>query len=346
MHRSLLPLFAGFSVVLTATAQENKNAPPYVPPVPSLTPAQIANVLKQLEDLEKTILAQRGVSLGAIIQKLHSAAASDVSAINFVAECEKLVQVKLKNADRKEAMKIDQRKEAEKREPKAGVEAEKEGDIGTALSLALEYLALTLEARDVKDLSTMVPRITSFHQALIARGKKLKGRAGELIMQPITGGGGGRRGPEFHYVIEAYQLDQFLHRQDWPETPGDIATMYDKVIIQLARDKKKEDMAGLWDAAINNEATFRRLRLADGEFSVWETSASPNLRWRKAEDLAQNGPNPVTGMAEMLKVIKDYPNHPASPDWVKELRDMVAPPAAEAPKTGEDANKASTAAAQ
>jgi hypothetical protein len=150
-------------------------------------------------------------------------------------------------------------------------------------------------------------------------------------------------------VIDAYQLDQYLRRTDWPTVPGGIVEMYDKVIIQLARDKKKDDMATLWDSALNNEATFRRLRLAEGEFTVWETSAYPNLRWQRAMDLAQNGPNPVTGMAEMLKVIKDNPTHPNSPEWVKQLRDMVSPPTGDTPKAPgapEDAGKAATAAVQ
>ncbi len=352
MHRTLLPLVAGLGLALTASAQENKNAPPYVPPTPTLTPDQVTNVLKQLDELEKSILSQRGTTLSTIIQKLHSAAQSDTSAINFVAECDKLVNVKLKNADRREAQRIDQRKEAEKREPKAGVDADREGDYGAALRVCLEYIALSLEARDVKDMGAFASKITAYHQALLSYGKKLKGRAGELIMQPIIGGGGGRRTagqlqlPELRVVIDAYQLDQYLHRNDWPLVPGDIAAMYDKVIVQAAREKKKEDIGSLWETGINTEASFRGLRLAEGEFKQWQASTYPNLRWHRAEDLAQNGPNPVTGMAEMLKVIKDYPNHPNSPDWVRQLRNMVSPPTAPTPKAPDDGDKATDAAAQ
>ena len=334
MHRSILSFIACVSVIGTATAQENKNAPPYVAPTPTLTEDQVTKVLKQLDDLEKTIAAQRGNTLGAIIQKLHTAASSDSAAINFAIECEKLVTVERKDGDRNDARKLDQKKEAEKREPKAGIEAQKDGDFGTGLRLCLEYLALTLEARDVKDLATIVPKITAFHQNIISRGKKIKGRAGEMLMQPL-GSGGRRGGAEMRAVIDAYQLDQFIRRPKWPTVPGDIVDIYDKVIIEIARDKKKEDMATLWDTALNTEAGFCRLRMADGEFAVWEQSIYPNLRWQRATDLASNGPNPVTGMAEMLKVIKDYPNHPNSPDWIQTLRTMVSPP-----KPGEETTDA------
>ena len=184
-------------------------------------------------------------------------------------------------------------------------------------------MAISLEARDVKDLATMIPKLTGFHQTLIAQGKKVKGKAGEMLMQNVTGGG--RRG-EMRAVVEAFQLEQYLNREGWSRVPGDIIASYDKVIIDNARKYKKEDMPALWDTALNNDATFRRLRMTDGEFSVWEASAYPDLRWQRATDLATNGPNPVTGMADMLKVIKDYPNHANSPDWVKQLRDMVSPP--------------------
>lgn len=346
MHRTITSLVACLTVAGSAFAQENKNAPPYEAPKPALTPEQVEKVLKQLDELEKSILASRGSTLGGIIAKLHAAAASDAAAINFLTDCDKLVNVERKDGDRKDAKQIDKKKEAEKREPR-GADADKDGDFGTGLRLCLEYLALTLEVRDLKDLSTAIPKITAFHQNILSRGKKIKGKAGEMLMQAVgTGGGGaaagGRRGGgpvEMRVVIEAYQLDQFIRRPNWPLVPGDIIDMYNKVIIENARQNKKEDMATLWDTALNTEASIRKLRLADGEFSVWEQSTYPNLRWQRATDLASNGPNPVTGMAEMLKVIKDYPNHPNSPDWVRQLRSMVAPE-----KTEEVADKDATAA--
>ena len=321
MSRSIPCLLACLALAHSACAQDNKDAAP-ASPVSGLSPAQIANVLKQLDELEKGILSQRNSSLSGIISKLRTAASSDAAAINFVAACEKLVNVERKDGDRKDAKKIDQKKEEEKRQPR-GPDADKEGDYGLALRLCLEYMALSLEARDVKDLATMIPKITAYHQTLIAQGKKIKGKAGDMLMQSVTGGG--RRG-EMRVVMEAFQLEKYLNREGWSRVPGDIVAMYDKVIIENARKNKKEDMASLWDTALNNDATFRRLRMTDGDFSVWEASSYPDLRWQRATDLANAGPNPVAGMADMLKVIKDYPSHANSPDWVKQLRDMVTPP--------------------
>ena len=69
---------------------------------------------------------------------------------------------------------------------------------------------------------------------------------------------------------------------------------------------------------------YRKERLPEGELTVWQQQEYPNLRWLRAKDLVRNSGNPVNGMAEMLKVIKEYPNHASSPAWVVELRNMVS----------------------
>jgi len=297
---------------------------PAAPPAPQLTPAQADNVLKQLSDLEKSIMQQRGTSLTSIIQKLRTAASSDAAAINFIEECDKLVNVERKDGDRDDARKIKERAEQVKR-GETKKEEEKDGDLPAALRMCLEYLAISLEAADVKDLASMTSKIQSFHQSLISHGKKLRGKAGEMLMRPITAGGGGRRAGDLSVgvVVEAYQLDRYLHREGWPLEPGNIVRMYERVLIKPSLEAHKEDIGSLWDTAINNEGLFRKARMTEGEFSVWQQQEVPALRWQRATDLFNGGPNPVTGMAEMLKVIKDNPSHPLAPTWVSSLRELV-----------------------
>lgn len=321
-----------------AGAQSTEPAPAPAAPTPQLTPAQADNVLKQLADLEKTIMQQRGTNLGSIIQKLRTAASSDAAAINFIEDCDKLVNVERKDGDRDDAKKIQQKAEQAKR-GETKKEEEKDGDLPAALRLCLEYLALSLEAADAKDLASMTSKIQSFHQALISHGKKLHGRAGEMLMRPLGGGGGVRRGGDISIgvVIEAYQLDRYLHREGWPLEPGNIVRMYEKVILKPSLEKHKEDIGTLWDTAITTEASYRKARTTESEFTIWQQQEVPALRWQRANDLFTDGPNPVAGMAEMLKVIKDNPTHPQSPAWVASLRGIVnqaagrTPPEAETP---------------
>ena len=342
MKTTLLLFTATLTAAAVLHAQAPAAAPAPAPAVkPTLTPEQVNNVLKQLADLEKNILQQRNASLSGIIQKLRSAAGSNAAAINFIEECDALVNVERKDGDKKDELRIKQKAEQAKR-GETKQEEDKEGDHATGLRLCLEYIALSLEAHEAKDLSTMAPKIAAFHQTLMDQGKKLKGRTGDMLMQPIGrqgggGGGGGRRGggggaqPEVGVVIEAYQLSPYLRTEGWPLEPGNIIGMYDKVLLKSVREKKPGELAASWDSAINTEAGFRKERMAEGDFTVWQQQEYPNLRWMRAHDLLANSGNQVMGLAEMLKVIKDFPNHPGSPGWVTELRSLVAPVKTDAP---------------
>lgn len=117
-------------------------------------------------------------------------------------------------------------------------------------------------------------------------------------------------------VIDAYQLDRYLRREGWPMEPGNIIRMYQQVILKPSLKKHKDDIATV-DSAINAEASFRKERLPEGEFAIWQQNEYPALRWMRAVDLAASGSNPVNGMAEMLKVIKDHPGDPCITEWIK-----------------------------
>ena len=299
-------------------------ATPAAPPAdqPLLTPDQMKNVLTQLDELEKTILAQRGANLGGIIQKLRAAAGSDAAALSLIEDCEKLVLVERRDGDRDDAKRIEQRIQQSKKGETKKAE-NKEGDEMTGVRLSLEYLALTLEAHESRDVKDMIPKALAFHQSLLAQGEKLKGRAGASLMAPVGGGGG--RGVGVGIVVEAYQLQRFLQREGWPLQPADIMGTYERLILPTIRESRKEELAASWDTALNNYATFTKARMPEGEFAVWQSQTYPELRWGRAQDLFQNGPSPVIGLAEMLKVIKEFPNHPSSPRWIVALRGIVAP---------------------
>jgi len=324
------PLLASLVVVsasLPLAAQDPAPAAAGQPDAKSLlTPEQMKSVLTQLDELEKTILAQRGASIGSIIQKLRAASASDAAALSLIEDCEKLVMVERRDGDRDDARRIEQRIQQSKKADTKKSE-DKEGDEMTGVRLALEYLALTLEAHEAKDIKDMIPKALAYHQTLLSQGEKLKGRTGGSLMAPVSGGGRGGVG----IVVEAYQLQRFLQREGWPLQPADIMGMYDRLILPSIRQDKKEDLATTWDTALNNYATFTKARMPEGEFVVWQQQTYPELRWQRATDLFENGASPVIGLAEMLKVIKEFPHHPSSPTWVKTLRGLVDPPKVDAP---------------
>jgi hypothetical protein len=293
----------------------------------ALTDEQRTNVLKQLDELEKSILQQRETSLSPIINQLRASASSDTAALNFMKECDELVNVKWKEGDSQDKKQVEQREAKLKRQTESdSEETEKNGDDVLALRITLEYLALSLEAYDSKDFSEMVPKLTAYHQSLLSAGEKLHGRAGVAVMQSLTAGGpqradNKRERIDLNIVIKAFQLSRYLDLEDWSYIPGDIVGQYMKTIIKQAKSKDK--LFTLWDAALNTEASFRKARLFPGEFTAWHSSEYPLLRWQRAIHLKENGADPVQGMAEMLKVIKEYPKHADAQQWVAQLRQMV-----------------------
>jgi hypothetical protein len=333
--KKLSILVLSLAALSLTTLSGQDTAPPLVRP--ELKPEQVANVLKQLDDLEKTILTQRGGDLGGIIQRLRAAASSEAAAINLLADCDKLVNVDRKADDKDSKEQAERRAEQQKKRQEAATKEDQErnGDAGVALRLALEYLALTLEANEAKDLATMVPKIQTFHKSLLASADKLKGRAGDSLNQPVGtgadagGGGQGRRGGaptgDVGLVVEAFQLAPFLRRQGWPMVPAAIMDHYDKLMLKPAREKKPDDLASLWDGAMATEAAYRKARMFEGEYALWAQNEAPALKWAKAQDITRYSSAPVNGLAEMLNVIRAYPKHASAPQWVQQLRSLVSP---------------------
>ena len=332
----LLAASLAFAVGMTPISSPAQDAPPPPTGPIALKPEQVSNVLKQLEELERTILSQRGTNLSAIIQKIRSAAASDAAALNLIADCDKVVNVDRKADDREAKEQAEKREEQQKRKQEPDKEDEKKnGDANLALRLSLEYLALTLEANEAKDIATMVPKLQTFHQSLLASAPKLKGAAGEMLRRGGGGGGGGgggRRGGgggppagAIGLIVSAFQLEPYLNPPNWSRNAGDVIDHFDKVQLKIAKAKKPEEIPALWDTAINLEASIRKESMYEGEYNLWVQTEVPLLKWKRAEDMVQYGQTPITGLAEMLNIIKTYPNHPDSPKWVERLRSLVKP---------------------
>jgi len=98
----------------------------------------------------------------------------------------------------------------------------------TGVRLALEYLALTLEAHEAKDIKDMIPKALAYHQTLLAQGRSSKAAPVPSLMAPVSGGGGGRGSVGVGIVVEAYQLQRFLQREGWPLQPADIMGTYER----------------------------------------------------------------------------------------------------------------------
>lgn len=281
--------------------------------------------MKQLTELESQIQQMRGSTLSTILQKLRGAVASDQAAMNLYLECDTLVNMDRKEVDKAEARRREEamQKNLERKGGSGGGggNAQNQGDFATAVRLQLQYLILTLEAHESSDeeLPKMVPKVQTYLQEVVASAPKLKGQALNYLRAPL-GGGGGRGGNPF---IEAFQLDRYLNRKGWSNRPLDFADIYTQTIFPAAEEANKEALPGLYDARINVEATFRQESMFEPEFVLWKQNELPALYWQRAVYLFEKGPSPINAMADMLKLIKEYPSHADAPSWLKDLRQRV-----------------------
>lgn len=312
--KSAILLMLASATILSAQSPAASETPAAAA-APKLTEAQVNSVLDQLKVLEADILAKRGSNLSAVLAKLSSAIASDQAAIKFYTDCDVLV-----NSERKEASKSEARQRAEQveknmeRKSKAGAgSGDEEGDNGIALRLGLRYLMLTLEAHEAKDddFKKMVPKLQSYIQDLVASAPKLHGRAFGVINRACA-----PNSP----VVEAYQLDRYLNREHWSRDPSNIGGMYQATLFYIAEAEAKDSLPTIWDSRINNEAAFRKEQMSEPEYILWLQNELPALRWDRAAYLYENGPSVINAMADMLKVIKEFPAHADAPKWVNQLR--------------------------
>lgn len=316
MKSPLPSLLVSLGFSLAASAQ-NAPAPEQAPPPPpevKLTAEQVETITKQLADLEMQIGQLRTQNLGGIIEKLRSACASEAAAAAFHAECEKLVNVDRKDLDREEARRAEERIERMS-EQRRNADPKNEGDINLALRIQLQFLLLTLEAHETKDRTPLIGRLQSHIQQVVASADKLKGRAYDILSSPVAS----ERNP----VVAAYQLQNYLRVPQWPNSAIDFAGMWNATLLPWFKENKPEELAALWDNRILVESTLRKGQLSDAEFLLWSQNELPSLRWTRAEYLYENSPTPINAMADMLKLIREFPGHPDSPKWLDAMRERV-----------------------
>ena len=288
----------------------------------TLTPEQLTNVLKQITQLEDQIAAMRDGRLAAALQKIRAGVASPRDALNLFMECDKIV-----NADRKELDKAEARRRQEMMERREKNDnAEDDGQFSQAVQLGLKYLALTLEANELKaeDKAAMIPKLQAYIQELVASAPNLRGRSLQYLASAVND-----RNP----IVDALRLSPFTKPRDWSPQAMDIGGMYKNTLLPTAEKYKPELLPTLWTERINAESALRKETMPAPEYELWLQDDVPALRWERASYLVEKGPSKINAMADMLALIKEFPGHADAPGWLSELRKSLNEVAPEAPSS-------------
>jgi hypothetical protein len=322
--KASLPLLLALLLLSPDAASAQTPDTPAPRPAVTLTPEQIDLITKQLGELEGQIDKMRNDNLATVLQKLRAAVSSDAAAMSFFLDCEKLVSVDRKDMDRDEARRAAERIERAK-DTRRAAGVDEEGDPGLAIRLQLQYLILSLEAHETKDRAAMIPKLQAYIAEVLAAAPKLKGRAFNQLSTDLRG----NRNP----VVSAFQIQRYLDVPEWTTNPADLAGMWERTILPWHLENKPSELPALWDNRLTAQATVLKAIMPEAEYALWLQSDYPALRWERAEYLVQKGPAPVNGLADMLKLIKEFPGHPDAPKWLKSLRAYIessadAPPSA------------------
>jgi hypothetical protein len=338
MKHALTALLLSPALLLAQPASpERGGSTPHKPAeAPKLTNDQMASIMKQLDAIETQVVKNRGDSLGTALAKFRQAMAGDREAVELYQAC-----YKLEHFDRKDLKQTDFQEWKDKNE-----ERFKDPDFVTGLRLQLEYLTLSIQAQDAKDMAAAVTGLQAFiPKAIVAVQDSMKHSASGAVEEKDKGrpgrpqGGGARQGNagqggqllvQLRQSVKAtdfskaYFLDDFLKLDAWEYAPLGIEGIYTKVILPYYLENKPTELAAQWDARINAELVLNKGVQSETEYQVYYKETQPILNWAKAQYLFSNNINPILAMADMLKIVRDNPTHPNAASWLKQLRDAVA----------------------
>lgn len=289
----------------------------------ALTPEQIANITKQLDQLEDQILKNRGDALNTALAQFRSGAASEKAAVDFYISCYKLV-----NFDRKDLKVSDFQAWKDRSEGLL-----KDPEFATALRLQLEYLVIAIQAQQTEDPSSLVPSVQAFLPKAVAAVQNATKHTASGAIASADSRKGGRPADRLIKTLEqsvknsefskAYLLENHLTLNDWEYGPLNIAGIYDKIILPNYLKHKPAEISTQWDNRISGILTLRKATQSETDYQVFYSQTYPDLCWSKATYLLSKNLEPVQALASMLKIIRENPTHPKAAGWITELRQHV-----------------------
>ncbi|MBX7207372.1 MAG: hypothetical protein K1X78_03580 [Verrucomicrobiaceae bacterium] len=346
MKACLLFLFA-FRVAASLAAQ-TAEPPPAVSgdgksaPSTGLTDDETAKVLAEITKVQQEFARTKKEVLAGALEKFRKGAGTEQDALDLY-----LASYRVVNIDRKPATsKEDQEARANGDWQKKALSSLGEGTTSAMLQLQVELLVVLLESANATSDAKIVARLRSYMQAVIAYlpaaasavqgppprrvvatvGKKSKreeeeraaertlarkkSSAARQLRQPVTS----------TLFAEAYSLGTYIEAPaQWPRSPADFRAAYSNIILPWYRANKKSELPAVWDEYLKAETMLQEIALQPDDLLQWGAGEYKTLYWSKWLDLLTNGITATTATQELVKTIRENPNHPALKTWVADL---------------------------
>jgi hypothetical protein len=188
-----------------------------------------------------------------------------------------------------------------------------------ALRHQLNWLALTLEAAKVADVTSMSSQSISVLEAILRDAEDLKGQE-KLLNSPVLNS----------IFAQAYEVTD-AKVASWPESPLSIADIYDNIVLPPLRSATT--VAALrqgWLKRIEHEGLLLEKWTDEGSadrdrkpaFDKWLLEGRKELSWTMEVDLFENGDQRASSL-RMLEHLKENLSHKSAPQWIEQFTRLV-----------------------
>ncbi|HEX8372619.1 MAG TPA: hypothetical protein VF585_07555 [Chthoniobacterales bacterium] len=268
--------------------------------VAPLDPAQILQELKDIEAKRNAVTTTRQRQNMDLIQK---AAMSKEAAIALYEDAQMATQ--FQGANRENSQFREWKKKQE--------EQLKDSDFRESVRLHLFYLAMSMKRAGGAKPEEMVAQVLDYIKVL-DNSKPAVDVKESLLKSSVSDG------------IFAKWLGigpDLAKAENWEMNPGNSDAIAEKILLPEWRKQKSPALITYWDARIAREGTAAGSASLDFQEKNFASVKKPDLLWRRAQEfLVLDQPNRAA--QEMFAIIKNFPTHPKTPEWIGVLQKQLA----------------------
>lgn len=295
MKSRLLPLFVSLSVVPFARAQLDVN------------PVNADAILREIETIEQKQKQTISAAKNSTLARLQAAAASGAAAADFYTDAVEEVQFQGQKG----------KVEAFTDWKKQNADLLRSKPMQTALMLHLRYAALAVQRKGLEKPETLMPASEKYLADLIASDDIFKDKPPQQVLELLN------------KPLGQSVMAQWLRLGDWlPDdkdfelTPGNVTGILNKNIRPFLRAAKSPELIQTWDLQMQVEADRITTGRSDHKADEFNTITRPKLVFQRAKDMAAIG-QPNRAVAEIIVLVRTYPEHPDFKTWVAEIKTML-----------------------
>jgi hypothetical protein len=124
-------------------------------------------------------------------------------------------------------------------------------------------------------------------------------------------------------VVFKLQISDLLPKgDDFESSPGNYESILEKNIRVPLRNNRDQRILSTWDDQIRQEAAAASAAGSPQQIDLFNRSRLPQLLFGKAQDTVAIG-QPNRGIAEMMQLIRTYPDNPSVSDWIQTTRGLL-----------------------